>query len=284
MKQIDPELAARLASGATSLCLCWRFSRRDGAVFGATDHDTDLVVEGVTYHAASGLAGASFLTSAGLAPGRATCAGALSIDFLREDALRDGVWNNAAVDVFRVDWLQPDLSVHVWSGFIGEVTCDGARFESELVGRKAELERLIGRVYARQCDADLGGVRCRVDLEQSGYRHETQIAGVISDKELELVSAGAFEAGWFVGGQLRAQGAAAARIASMDGVRVRLNQALSLEPGEAVTLIAGCDKSWATCRTKFQNGDNFQGFPHLPGPDAIFTGPSSRHENDGGAR
>lgn len=37
-------------------------------------------------------------------------------------------------------------------------------------------------------------------------------------------------------------------------------------------MTAGCDKSFATCRSKFGNGINFRGFPHLPGNDFIVGG------------
>ena len=39
----------------------------------------------------------------------------------------------------------------------------------------------------------------------------------------------------------------------------------------AVTLTAGCDKQFATCRDRFGNADNFRGFPHMPGRDFVFS-------------
>jgi uncharacterized phage protein (TIGR02218 family) len=37
--------------------------------------------------------------------------------------------------------------------------------------------------------------------------------------------------------------------------------------GDSLTLLAGCDKSFETCRDKFANHLNFRGFPHMPGND-----------------
>ena len=48
MRAIPAELADRLESGAASLCHAWILTRADGVVLGFTDHDRDLVVEGVT--------------------------------------------------------------------------------------------------------------------------------------------------------------------------------------------------------------------------------------------
>ncbi|MGB3626453.1 MAG: DUF2163 domain-containing protein, partial [Henriciella sp.] len=44
-----------------------------------------------------------------------------------------------------------------------------------------------------------------------------------------------------------------------------------------------CDKRFETCRDTFSNTENFRGFPHMPGPDAILAGPAASG-NDGGKR
>ena len=35
-------------------------------------------------------------------------------------------------------------------------------------------------------------------------------------------------------------------------------------------IVAGCDKNFATCVSKFSNAINFRGEPHVPGSDKIF--------------
>lgn len=39
--------------------------------------------------------------------------------------------------------------------------------------------------------------------------------------------------------------------------------------GDAFTITAGCDRHFATCRTKFANAANYRGFPHMPGNDTL---------------
>src|SRR5688572_463078 len=104
MRQISEAFAARLVADETSLCACWRFARLDGQVFGATDHDRPLTFDGVTYQPANGLKGATFESSAGLAPGRAAAEGAISANFIDDADLAAGLWDGATVDVWRVDW------------------------------------------------------------------------------------------------------------------------------------------------------------------------------------
>jgi uncharacterized phage protein (TIGR02218 family) len=130
--------AARLAADGTSLCACWRFGRRDGAVCGATDHDRAIVFDGVTYEPDSGVRSATFESSARLAPGRAAAEGALSVSFLTDADLDGGLWDGARVDVWRVDWQAPEHRVLVWSGRLSEVTRRGAGFAAELVSLKGD--------------------------------------------------------------------------------------------------------------------------------------------------
>jgi hypothetical protein len=164
MKQISEDFAARLAAETTNLCLCWRFERADGEVFGATDHDRPLTFDGVTYAPSAGLESVTFEGTNGLAPGHAAASGSLSLDFFSDAALDAGAWDGARVDVWRVDWLEVAYRVDVWSGRLSQVSRQGQAFSAELVSLKADFERMIGRVYARSCDADLGDARCGVDL------------------------------------------------------------------------------------------------------------------------
>ena len=65
MRQISDAFAARLAAKDTTLCACWRFVRADGAVFGATDHDATLTLDGVDFLPGAGLESVTFESSSG---------------------------------------------------------------------------------------------------------------------------------------------------------------------------------------------------------------------------
>ena len=56
--------------------------------------------------------------------------------------------------------------------------------------------------------------------------------------------------------------------------------------GLSAEAVAGrrCDKRWATCTGRFDNGVNFQGFPDIPGDDFIAARPAGSGRNDGGSR
>ena len=53
--------------------------------------------------------------------------------------------------------------------------------------------------------------------------------------------------------------------------------------GRQIKLLAGCNKQLETCRLKFNNIVNFQGFPDLPGEDWVLAVPKTSGPNTGGS-
>jgi len=165
LKQISPDLQVRLKSEALSLCLCWHLTPRDGVELRLTDHDQPIFLDGDTFEPGAAVEGGSFTQSLGLRPGRAEARGALTSEAIHLADLKAGLWNGCRVEVSRADWRRPDLGdVHLWSGYLSEIqSSDTGQYEAELVSLKADLERPIGRVLQRQCDAQLGDQRCGAD-------------------------------------------------------------------------------------------------------------------------
>ncbi len=170
MRTVPADLAARIESGAATLCHVWRLTRADGAVSGFTDHDRDLSHEGLLYRAADGWTGGA--TGAGLGAGEAgamVAAGVLAAEGLDVADLEAGLYDGAVVDCCRVDWTAPHLFVPLWTARISRVRRDGEAFTADLEGPLAELERVAGRSYSRICDANLGDGRCRVSTDHPEF-------------------------------------------------------------------------------------------------------------------
>lgn len=164
MRDIPEALAARIESGAACLCHCWILRRIDGVALGFTDHDRDLQVGGIVCRAASGwLAGVSD-SAVGLSGGSASVAGGLDDAAIRAADIEAGLFDRATVGLWRVDWGRPDLRVRLWTARLAKIQRDGNGFSADLEGPLAALERVVGRTYARACDALLGDGRCGVDL------------------------------------------------------------------------------------------------------------------------
>ncbi len=163
MRDIPAELVARIESGAATLCHAWVLTRADGVRMGFTDHDMDLTVEAVRCRAGSGWT-AGAMDSAADQVGMVSVEGGLDDDSINVVDLENGLYDGASVALWRVDWARPDLAVRLWRGRMVRVRRDGDRFTGELEGPLAALDRVVGRTFGRDCDAEPGDSRCGLDL------------------------------------------------------------------------------------------------------------------------
>jgi uncharacterized phage protein (TIGR02218 family) len=271
-------LQAKLNSGVTTLCRCWRITRRDGVVLGFTDHDEDVTLGALTCRADTGFAGSEATARLGLAVGGAEISGALADDSLTETDLAAGRYDACTIDVFLVDWSEPALFVLLAKGTLGEVRREGAAFVAELRGLADRLNEESGRRYAASCSADLGDSRCTIDLDDPAFRGDGAIVSVNGASVFTASGLGAFDDRWFTAGRLEWTSGANLGLAvevkrhRKDGdVVLELWQAMPepLAAGHAFAIAAGCDKRFETCRDKFDNVVNFRGFPHIPGNDFV---------------
>ena len=77
MKTLPSSLADHLATGATTLCHCWKLAPVNGPVLGFTDHDRDLIFDGVTFEAQAGFEASEIESSLGLSVDNLEASGAL---------------------------------------------------------------------------------------------------------------------------------------------------------------------------------------------------------------
>ena len=288
MRQIGETLAAKLVSGVTTLCHIWRVQRRDGEAFAFTDHDRPLPFEDESAEPLQGVSAGAIEKSVGLSVDTASIHGALSSEAITEDDLARGLWDGARVDIYRLDWSAPDERIHLFSGRVGEVKRGAQAFEAELRGLQAPFNVPVGRVFSRFCDADVGDQRCGVDLEAVSFRGEGVISEVLGSHAFKATGLGDFADQWFARGRIMwsegGQSEIAAHRAEDGEATIELLDAAPLEVGAPFTVYAGCDKRLATCAAKFANVVNFRGLPHMPGNDAIQTGPRAGDRLDGSSR
>ncbi len=208
MKTLDPDLADHLGSGATTLATCWKVTRSDGTVLGFTDHDADIVFDGVTYLADSGPEASEATTGPGLAVGGSEISGALndlalSAEPLSEADLAAGLWDRARIEVWRVNWAAPDQRVLMRIAEIGEVTRADGGFRAELRSLVQGLEEVRGRVFSHVCDADLGDGRCGVNLQASAYLGSGVVSAVLGERRIVAAGIDGFAEDFFARGLLR---------------------------------------------------------------------------------
>ncbi|NOX84072.1 MAG: DUF2163 domain-containing protein [Alphaproteobacteria bacterium] len=289
MRALGPNLKTLLDSGATTLATCWRITCVDGAVLGFTDHDRALVFDGTSFLPDSGATGSGMTSTADLAVDNAEIEGALSDAALSADDLAAGRYDGATVEIFRVNWADPETRLLLKKAVIGEVRRDGDAFRAELRGLSHFLDQTTGRVYQRLCDINLGSPKCGVDLNDAAYKTTGAVTALRDDQSFIASGFGTFADSWFAHGLLTWTSGAnfGARVhiktqGQGGAVALWLPAGADIAIGDAFTATAGCDKRFATCGDKFANTINFRGFPLMPGNDFAVSYPLRAENNDGG--
>jgi uncharacterized phage protein (TIGR02218 family) len=260
----------------TSVALCWRLERSDGAGLGLTSHDVPLTTDGIAYRPTPGIVPAAVTRSLGLEPHSGEVTGALSADALEEQDLALGRWDGAGIKLFALDWNAPaEPAISLLAGELGEVTIDGDKFSAELKGASTALGAPVCPSTSPQCRAQLGDKKCRVDM---AGRWTAANVTVSSGGELTLDQS--VGDGYLLGRLRYMSGANCGRstvVIAVDGnaVRVRDLPRAPIEDGCRVELREGCDKRFATCIERFDNAANFRGEPHLPGNDLLTRYPGA---------
>ena len=266
-----------------------------GAKLGFTDHDRDLVFDGTTFEADSGFTASELASSVGLSVDNMEAEGALQSGHLNETDLAKGLYDNAVVEVWRVNWADVSERALMRKGNLGEVSLNDGAFVAEVRGLAHTLSQEQGRVYQAQCDADLGDARCTVDLDNAAFKGSGTVAAIVSDTRFTATGLSSFDAGWFERGFLEwdtggnTDAKMEVKIHAVSGGTVTIGfwqtPPVAVSVGDTFTIRAGCDKRFTTCKNKFSNTINFRGFPHIPGNDFVIkTADKNDPENDGGSR
>ncbi|MCM2480209.1 DUF2163 domain-containing protein [Serpentinimonas maccroryi] len=156
-------------------------------------------------------------------------------------------------------WVGRVLGVEI-ADDLAQVACESAQVSLKRIG--------LRRLYSRQCSHVLYSAACGAQpLTHSAPVLRSQ--GKRIDIEGGLPPTVAAAGGWL-------QTPAGARhmiVATLPGGSgVELLYPLALPVGSVVQIVAGCDHSTATCAQRFNNLDNYGGFPFLPRKNPFATG------------
>jgi uncharacterized phage protein (TIGR02218 family) len=260
----------------TSIALCWRIERSDGAGLALTSHDEPLRLAATAFDAAPGMLPAAIQRKAGLEPNGGEIAGAITSASLDDGDLMLGRWDGARVTISAVDWHELEAGeIALLRGDLGEVRLESGEFKAELRGAAARLEAAICPETSPECRAELGDKKCRVDLAG-----RSMLATVVEVDGRSLVLDQAVDADFLWGKARFLTGANCGLVTVLVGIEgtsieLRDTARAAIEIGDRVELRHGCDKSFATCSDRFANAANFRGEPHLPGNDLLTRYPGA---------
>jgi len=158
----------------------------------------------------------------------------------------------------------------IWKGRLANVVPEDAsiRMVFESIFTSMRRPGLRAR-FLKSCRHPLYGRGCY--LNHADFAVPGTVTG-ISGLTVVCPAADALADGYFTGGMLEAPDGTLSYITNhvssaltMNRISSALATAFADEgPGLEITLYPGCDHSYATCRDKFSNDDNYGGFDYIP--------------------
>lgn len=274
MKARSAGLIAHHAEPVTTRAWCWKVTRADAQVFGFTSIDINLLIGGVTYQAATGIAPSAIDAKADMSVANLEVVGMLDSAAITEADLLAGVWDGADVEIFEVNYA--DLTqgqMALGSGTIGNVQAGRVGFTAELRGLLQTLQQPMGDVFAPSCPRLLGDSKCQVVLGPftvTGAVTTATSARQFTDSSRAEASDyfGAGKVTWTSGPN--AGLSMEVRSFAAGVFQLALPMPRDIAVGHTYSAVAGCRKRVITdCKTKFNNVVNFRGHPYVPGNDKV---------------
>ncbi|MDX1901892.1 MAG: DUF2163 domain-containing protein [Gammaproteobacteria bacterium] len=260
---------------------CVRIERRDGVVIGLTDHDADLVVQGILYKSAVGYTPTAIQANDNLSVNNIDVEGILAVAGVGRDDIAGGLFDYARVYVFEVNYKKPTYDIMpLVTGFWGESKLQENKYTTEFRSLSQALQQKLGELYSITCRANLGDSRCKANLASF------TVSGTVNDvtnKAIFSASTFAQDSGYFQFGLLTwttgnntSYSMEVKVFTTGGGFQLVQPMPNTIEVGDTFHVYAGCNKAIATCKAKFNNVVNFRGEPFVPGIDKMLSYPNAK--------
>ena len=235
-----------------------------------TSSPVDLVYEGVTYKSTP-VKRTKIISRPDLLQNKVTLQ--LSVHEMLGLDLLSQVNNNLANRLIIYRGEDVSSLSQIWAGALTAQSCSGEIATITYGGGGISLRQLGDRrPFQRRCPFVLyDSLTCRATPQTTTAR----VISINPTKDVLVVSGiSTFSVGYFTGGVIcpsavySADNAGNRFISShnktTDGDQLRLSVGIEISVGDTISVLAGCDRTWQTCYSKFDNIINFGGFPYLP--------------------
>jgi len=262
---------------------CWKVTRSDGVVLGFTSHDEDITYNGVVYKASTGFAPTAVSTSGDMAVDNLDAEGMLRSDAITAEDLRKGIYTNAAIEVFLINYQNTKDEVFLMrKGILGEVTYGKNGFKAEIRGLMEAYQQQSGKVYQKSCRVALGSTECGIYLPNWTFSgtvigiHEDGTFVISVKKAEDFFDYGliTWQTGKNAGSRMEIK-----KYYATGKTELFLPMAYAVGIGDAFQITAGCDGNATTCRNRFNNLANFRGEPYIIGNSYSASYPVSASDN-----
>lgn len=286
--QIFRLMVARGEPCSTQRAQCWRMTRRDGQVFRFTSLDVDVTWGNEVFETCGGFNPSASEQSSELGSvGSQELEGIFISDLITEADLYGGKWNDAFIEVWLIPYGEDttDTPKRIAAGWTGNLSHGERGFRMEVTGPGARMDQqaLVQEVNA-QCSWVFGSEECGFDRE--AVKETGDVALCVTRERLVANLSASSEGGlqWANGDVRFTSGQNIGEVCQVKSVDFDTGEIVFwiLPPflpayGDTFDLLPGCDLSFPTCRDIYGRGDDFGGFPDVPGTDSLAETPDAKY-------
>jgi uncharacterized phage protein (TIGR02218 family) len=275
-----------LQGNLLTLAICVKLTRADGTVLAFTSHDRNLVVSAVTYEAASAVSASALRQELGSGVDNLDLIGLLQSDAITETDMRAGLYDNAALLIFVVNWADLSMgSVVLLSGRIGQITITDGQYVAEMRSLSQFLQQQMGELTSPTCRVKtLGDARCAPGgLFADGatvagdYTFSRSVDTVTSNQVFAMASDGKATDYYTYGSITGTSGAndglsreikRHTHVGTTAALELMEEFPFDVQVGDGFDLVRGCRRRLSDCQA-FSNAVNFRAEPRITGTDEL---------------
>jgi uncharacterized phage protein (TIGR02218 family) len=262
----------------------YTFTFNDGSVLRTTDADVALSFGGNTWLSCAPICERTFTTvkvgvevdslTLSIFPSATDTVSGLAW----QTAARQGYLDGATVLVetaYLTTWQTVIGTIHVFSGSVGEAHPSRTQIELKVTSALELLNRPFPRnLYQSTCLHTVYDSGCA--LVKATYTVTNTVVSSPAPTTTSFKTSNAQAAGYFDQGVVTftsgANNGLKRTVKAYDpatGFTFALPLPQAPAAGDTISVFAGCDKTKATCGTKFANTGRFRGFPWIPSPETV---------------
>lgn len=269
-------IVSEVGMGIYTIAHCWKIERKDGVIIALTNHDKNLVIDGLTYSPLAAPESTSLSFSTALNVDNTEMTSVLASEFINELDILGGKYDYAVTTIFIYDYVANSTIKTLVSGYIGEVTTTNRTYTAEVRGYAQHLQKKHFKITTRTCPlifGEQGTNKCNKSL--AGLEETTTISEVSGQQKFKINSSAVNEfytngvVEWMSGQNLGIR----LDIALYRDQEVTLWESMPypISVGDSVKMTAGCLKTLDAC-ISYNNIENYGGDPFLPGNDYYLAG------------
>jgi hypothetical protein len=185
-------MLAHVGGTVYTLATLLLITRKDGQVFGFTDHDSPIVFNGVTYQTANSYTASAIAMSSDMSTSNMEVAALLDNVVITQADLEAGLWDFAQVLISLVNYNDLTMgAVPLMGGNLGQAVLTNGQYKAELRSLSQLVQQQSGDLYSPTCRATFGDSKCTMALGPLTFTGSVQsLNNVASWSDSTLTQAG----------------------------------------------------------------------------------------------